>query len=77
MTLVFRAGVWTEDGAASSPFQPECACAPAPPSSTGGRQEVFVVAEGALPALPLAGPAICIELLGNGNRRMSFTDGAA
>lgn len=40
-------------------------------------QQVFVVDEGALPALPLDGPAICIELRNNGNRRMYFTDGAA
>lgn len=74
MTRVFKAGIWTEDGSVT-PGLPPSVVVTVP--GAAGRQEVYVVAEGALPALPLLGPAICIELLGNGNRRLSFTDGAA
>lgn len=77
MTRVFKAGIWTEDGSVAPGLPPYVVVTVPAPSSSTGRQEVYVVAEGALPALPLLGPAICIELLGNGNRRLSFTDGVA
>lgn len=53
------------------------AIAEAAAAAVSGSQQVFVVAEGMLPALPLPGAAICIERLNNGNRRVFFTDGAA
>jgi hypothetical protein len=43
--------------------------------ATGGAPQFYVVAEGALPALPLPVPALCVELRSNGNRRLYFTDG--
>lgn len=53
------------------------AIAEAAAAAVSSSPQVFVVAEGMLPALPLPGAAICIELLSGGNRRVFFTDGAA